>query len=416
MVAFGFVFGFLLGIPVAVVDQVFHQWWLLPILGVLVGWATNALGMWLIFEPPEPRQVRPVHRPRAVPAPAGRGGRGVRRHHRQRRDHPRAHRRLPPRRPERRPHPPPAGHRDAARHRPGRRPGPCRGPGRGRRRALRQHPRRRWPRWRWTGPSARSGTRSSAASRPTRIRALVARRTKELPPRDFVEMMRAAIQRGRVDALRPRGHHGLRRWSPPPADLRTGGAYERATNGSSRCPASPGSRPAPRGARPGAGRPAATRRTGRLVLRTVTDPGGLGASCVEEVARDVAEAARTVSTRGPPDPGGYADRDGAHGGRPGPRGDAPGGRGPERDHRPEPAAAGHRATSARRGARPARAVPRRVGRGRHATRRSGGSSTTSRPTRPGSWCCWSRADPSPASTSAPAGRSAWSARSCSRPG
>jgi hypothetical protein len=59
MVGFGFVFGFLLGIPVAVVDQVFHQWWLLPILGVLVGWATNALGMWLIFEPPEPRSYGP---------------------------------------------------------------------------------------------------------------------------------------------------------------------------------------------------------------------------------------------------------------------------------------------------------------------------------------------------------------------
>ena len=57
MVAFGFVFGFLLGIPVAVVDSVAHQWWLLPILGVIVGWTTNALGMWLIFEPPEERRI-----------------------------------------------------------------------------------------------------------------------------------------------------------------------------------------------------------------------------------------------------------------------------------------------------------------------------------------------------------------------
>lgn len=55
MVAFGFVFGFLLGIPVAVVDSIFGLWWLLPLLGVVVGWVTNALGMWLIFEPPEPR-------------------------------------------------------------------------------------------------------------------------------------------------------------------------------------------------------------------------------------------------------------------------------------------------------------------------------------------------------------------------
>ena len=56
MVAFGFVFGFLLGIPVAVVDSLAGVWWLLPILGVVVGWVTNALGMWLIFEPPEPKR------------------------------------------------------------------------------------------------------------------------------------------------------------------------------------------------------------------------------------------------------------------------------------------------------------------------------------------------------------------------
>ena len=56
MVAFGFIFGFLLGIPVAIVDSIFGQWWLLPILGVVVGWITNALGMWLIFEPTEPKR------------------------------------------------------------------------------------------------------------------------------------------------------------------------------------------------------------------------------------------------------------------------------------------------------------------------------------------------------------------------
>jgi uncharacterized membrane protein YheB (UPF0754 family) len=57
MVAFGFVFGFLLGIPVAMVDHWFGLWWLLPILGVIVGWVTNALGMWLIFEPIEPKRI-----------------------------------------------------------------------------------------------------------------------------------------------------------------------------------------------------------------------------------------------------------------------------------------------------------------------------------------------------------------------
>ena len=79
MVAFGFIFGFLLGIPVAVARPRLHQWWLLPVLGVVVGWATNALGMWLIFEPPEPRRILGHQGARAVPAPAGRGGRGVRR-------------------------------------------------------------------------------------------------------------------------------------------------------------------------------------------------------------------------------------------------------------------------------------------------------------------------------------------------
>jgi hypothetical protein len=56
MVNFGFLFGFLLGIPVAFADHWFHQWWLLPVLGVVVGWVTNALGMWLIFEPTEPKR------------------------------------------------------------------------------------------------------------------------------------------------------------------------------------------------------------------------------------------------------------------------------------------------------------------------------------------------------------------------
>ena len=59
MVNFGFIFGFLLGIPVAFIDHAFHQWWLLPIMGVIVGWTTNMLGMQLIFEPVEPRKIGP---------------------------------------------------------------------------------------------------------------------------------------------------------------------------------------------------------------------------------------------------------------------------------------------------------------------------------------------------------------------
>lgn len=59
MVWFGGIFGLLLGFPVAVLDHAFGQWWLLPVLGVLVGWITNSLGMWLIFEPEEPRRIGP---------------------------------------------------------------------------------------------------------------------------------------------------------------------------------------------------------------------------------------------------------------------------------------------------------------------------------------------------------------------
>jgi len=59
MVNFGFIFGFLLGIPVAVITHFITNWWLLPFLGVIVGWTTNLLGMWFIFEPPEPRKIGP---------------------------------------------------------------------------------------------------------------------------------------------------------------------------------------------------------------------------------------------------------------------------------------------------------------------------------------------------------------------
>jgi uncharacterized membrane protein YheB (UPF0754 family) len=60
MVNFGFLFGFLFRIPVAVIIHFVPQWWLLPILGVIVGWTTNLLGMWVIFEPVEERKIGPI--------------------------------------------------------------------------------------------------------------------------------------------------------------------------------------------------------------------------------------------------------------------------------------------------------------------------------------------------------------------
>ena len=60
MINFGFVFGFLLGIPVVFITQAVPHWWMLPICGVFVGWTTNLLAMQLIFEPIEPRHFGPI--------------------------------------------------------------------------------------------------------------------------------------------------------------------------------------------------------------------------------------------------------------------------------------------------------------------------------------------------------------------
>jgi uncharacterized membrane protein YheB (UPF0754 family) len=60
IVNFGFFFGFLLGIPTALItENVLTQWWVLPIAGVLIGYTTNLLGIWMIFEPVDPRRVGP---------------------------------------------------------------------------------------------------------------------------------------------------------------------------------------------------------------------------------------------------------------------------------------------------------------------------------------------------------------------
>jgi uncharacterized membrane protein YheB (UPF0754 family) len=57
---FGFVFGFLLGIPVAALTHFVTFWWLLPILGVIVGYVTNWVALWMIYEPPEWRRYGPL--------------------------------------------------------------------------------------------------------------------------------------------------------------------------------------------------------------------------------------------------------------------------------------------------------------------------------------------------------------------
>ncbi len=60
IVNFGFFFGFLLGIPIAFLTvEVWTMWWLLPIAGVIVGYVTNLVGIWMIFEPVKPRKLGP---------------------------------------------------------------------------------------------------------------------------------------------------------------------------------------------------------------------------------------------------------------------------------------------------------------------------------------------------------------------
>jgi uncharacterized membrane protein YheB (UPF0754 family) len=55
----GFVFGFAFGIPTAVLTEVVfpNAWFLLPVLGVIIGWTTNWLAIWMIFEPIEPKRI-----------------------------------------------------------------------------------------------------------------------------------------------------------------------------------------------------------------------------------------------------------------------------------------------------------------------------------------------------------------------
>jgi uncharacterized membrane protein YheB (UPF0754 family) len=57
---FGFFFGFALGIPVAALTHFVTFWWLLPVLGVLVGYVTNWVALWMIYEPAEAERWGPV--------------------------------------------------------------------------------------------------------------------------------------------------------------------------------------------------------------------------------------------------------------------------------------------------------------------------------------------------------------------
>ena len=55
----GFYFGFLFGLPTMLLWYFYQHWWLLPLGGLLVGYATNWIAIKIIFEPKEPVRVGP---------------------------------------------------------------------------------------------------------------------------------------------------------------------------------------------------------------------------------------------------------------------------------------------------------------------------------------------------------------------
>ena len=55
----GFFFGVLFGIPTAAIWHYFPEWWILPLGGLLVGYATNWIAIKIIFEPKNPVKLGP---------------------------------------------------------------------------------------------------------------------------------------------------------------------------------------------------------------------------------------------------------------------------------------------------------------------------------------------------------------------
>jgi uncharacterized membrane protein YheB (UPF0754 family) len=60
IINFGFFFGALLGVPLVFLTQAFPHWWVLPIGGVIIGYVTNWVALWMIFEPVEPHKFGPL--------------------------------------------------------------------------------------------------------------------------------------------------------------------------------------------------------------------------------------------------------------------------------------------------------------------------------------------------------------------
>jgi uncharacterized membrane protein YheB (UPF0754 family) len=57
IVRFGGVFGFICGFPLILLTNAFPHWYVLPVLGTIVGYVTNWIAIWMIFEPNDPRRL-----------------------------------------------------------------------------------------------------------------------------------------------------------------------------------------------------------------------------------------------------------------------------------------------------------------------------------------------------------------------
>jgi uncharacterized membrane protein YheB (UPF0754 family) len=60
IIHFGFVFGFVLGIPLLLLTLAFPKWWIVPICGAIIGYISNYLAIAVIFEPVRPVRIGPV--------------------------------------------------------------------------------------------------------------------------------------------------------------------------------------------------------------------------------------------------------------------------------------------------------------------------------------------------------------------
>jgi uncharacterized membrane protein YheB (UPF0754 family) len=57
IVRFGGAFGFACGFPLILITNAFPHWYVLPLLGTVVGYVTNWIAIWMIFEPNDARRV-----------------------------------------------------------------------------------------------------------------------------------------------------------------------------------------------------------------------------------------------------------------------------------------------------------------------------------------------------------------------